>query len=131
MKFASLVGKLKLLVFSMFGGCLLFAFQGFPQKCALLKTQQEICSDCIGGNYRLQSRSAPRDGPLQILHEQAPFQIHWKLLFPMFGGWCVRIGMVFAPTTTEIEIFKNPKSKFKKKKNFMLGGAMLFKHLSE
>ena len=113
----------------MFGGCLLLAFEGFPPKCALLKTQEEICSDCIGRGYGLQSRSAPRGGPLQILHGQAPFQIHSKLLFPMFGGWCVRIGMVFAPTTTEIEIFKNPNSK-KKKKTFMWGGAMLFKHLS-
>ena len=48
----------------------------------------------------------------------------------MFGGWCVRIGMVFAPTTTEIEIFQNPISKKNKKKTFMWGGAMLFKHLS-
>ena len=92
----------------MFGGCLLLAFEGFPQKCALLKTQEEICTDCIGGGYGVQSRSAARGGTLQILHGQAPSQIHWKLLFPMFGGWCVRIGMVFATTTTEIEILKNP-----------------------
>jgi hypothetical protein len=130
MKFASFVGKSKLLVFSMFGGCLLLAFEGFPHKCALLKTLEEICTDCIGGGYGLQSRSAPRSGPLQILNGQAPFQIHWKLLFPMFGGWCVRIGMVFALTTTEIEIFKTPISKKKKNKNFMWGGAMLFKHRS-
>ena len=114
----------------MFGGCLLLAFEGVPQKCALLKTQEEICTDCIGGGYGVQSRSAARGGPLQILHGQAPFQIHWKLLFPMFGGWCVRIGMVFALTTTEIEIFKNPISKKTKKQNLMWGGAMLFKHLS-
>ena len=44
----------------------------------------------------------------------------------MFGGWCVRIGMVFALTTTEIEIFKNQISN-KKKKTFMWGGAMLLK----
>ena len=46
----------------------------------------------------------------------------------MLGGGCVRIGMVFALATKEIEIFQKHISK--KKKTFMWGGAMLFKHLS-
>ena len=130
MKFASFVGKSKLLVFSMFGGCLLLRFSRISTKMRTFENP--------GGNlHRLHRRGlwcakpkCSQRWPLANLAWASPLANSleialsnvWRLVCTNRYGFCTDYNRDWD--------FQKSNFKKQKNKNFMWGGAMLFKHLS-